>query len=104
MDLETWRDLAFVIFAVLLLLVLLALLVASGALLFAVLKLRGVVRSKLAETRPRVSAAREMLVKAERGVDRASDGVASPFIKLNGLIGAVRRGATTLVTGRDGPS
>lgn len=101
MDLQDWRDLTFIIFAVLMLLVLIAIAVATLIVTFLLIKGVGLGRRKLNEVKPKITPVRVAAGRVEATVEKGSDAVASPFIKLNGLINAVRKGAETLVTGRD---
>ncbi|MEX2237200.1 MAG: hypothetical protein WEB00_06675 [Dehalococcoidia bacterium] len=101
MDLEFWRDLTFVIFASLLLLVLLIFIVVSAVGSFLVVKVLSAGRGKLAEVKPKIAMVRETASKVEVGVEKGADAVSAPFIKARGLVNGIRRGATTLFTGRD---
>jgi hypothetical protein len=99
-DLAYWRDLTFTVFAVLSAFVLLIFVgVSAAAGYFSVKGLR-TGRTKLAEVRPNISHVRETASRVEVGVEKGSDVVATPFIKMRGIINATRRGASTLFTGR----
>jgi hypothetical protein len=100
MDLETWRDIWFSIFAVTLVIYLI-MLIALGVLSLYAARGINIGRRKLAEVTPRIQTVRQTAVRAERGVDKAADAVTSPLIKVHGLLTAARRGAERLLTGRN---
>ena len=103
MDLADWRDLTFTIFAIVSVIVITVLIVAAATVTVVTVRGLRAARLKLNESRPRIHAARDAAIAAESKVSKASDAVASPFIRVGGIVNAVKKGATTLVGGREGP-
>ncbi|HEX5940300.1 MAG TPA: hypothetical protein VFZ12_08055 [Dehalococcoidia bacterium] len=101
MDLQDWRDLTFTVFGTLMIITLILMTVVAAVASYFMVKGLTIGRTKLAEARPTVTNVRQVAARVEAGASKTSDTVATPFIKLRGLMNAVKEGAMTLVRGRD---